>query len=779
MGKIFKQLARHWAACLAVVALLFVQAYCDLSLPDYTSKIVDTGIQQGGIESPLPQTLRSSTLDALSLLMSEEDAAAFENAYEYYVQDDGVLKLRSDLTADERAALEEAVTVPDIVLYMTASQTANGTGMPAQSLTPLSEYPAASSGEEAASSAASPTAESTDETETVAPTADDLDAVCAQFAAMAQMPGFSREMIQQQLAGALAQMDETTLSSMASQATLLVSLEYEAQGVAHDVQMQYLFRVGGQMLGLTLLMVAVAILVGLIASRVSAAIGRDLRRETFSSVIHFSNAEIENFSTASLITRTTNDIQQVQFVCVMLLRMVAYAPILGIGGVLHVLNSSTGLSWIIVLDVAVLLLLILFLMNIAMPKFKIMQKLVDRLNLVSREILTGIMPVRAFSRERFEEERFDKANKDLMSTQLFTNRAMVAMMPFMTLIMNGTSLLIVWFGGKAMDVGNMQVGEMIAFITYTMQIVMSFLMLAMVAVMLPRAGVAADRIDEVCRTKASIHDPDAATAKPALEKKDWDGVVRFEDVSFRFPGADSDALEHISFTANPGETTAIIGSTGCGKSSLLNLIPRFYDVTGGRVTIDGIDVREMPQEQLHSLLGYVPQKGVLFSGTIESNLKFGGAQITDAGMKKAASIAQATEFIDAKPEGYASPIAQGGSNVSGGQKQRLSIARAIAKEPKIYLFDDSFSALDYKTDVTLRRALKEETDNATVIIVAQRISTVLHANQILVLDDGRLVGKGTHAQLMANCPEYQEIARSQLSQKELNLQDLNTGKEDE
>ena len=779
MGKIFKQLARHWAACLAVVALLFVQAYCDLSLPDYTSKIVDTGIQQGGIESPLPQTLRSSTLDALSLLMREEDAAAFENAYEYYVQDDGVLKLRSDLTADERAVLEETVTVPDIVLYMTVSQTANGTGMPAQSLTPLSEYPAASSGEEAASSAASATAESTDETETVAPTTDDLDAVCAQFAAMAQMPGFSREMIQQQLAGALAQMDEATLSSMASQATLLVSLEYEAQGVAHDVQMQYLFRVGGQMLGLTLLMVAVAILVGLIASRVSAAIGRDLRRETFSSVIHFSNAEIENFSTASLITRTTNDIQQVQFVCVMLLRMVAYAPILGIGGVLHVIGSSSGLSWIVVLDVALLLLLILFLMSVAMPKFKIMQTLVDRLNLVSREILTGIMPVRAFSREQFEEERFDKANKDLMGTQLFTNRAMVAMMPFMTLIMNGTSLLIVWFGGKAMDNGTMQVGEMIAFITYTMQIVMSFLMLAMVAVMLPRAGVAADRIDEVCRTKASIHDPDAATAKPALEKNSWDGVVRFEDVSFRFPGADSDALEHISFTANPGETTAIIGSTGCGKSSLLNLIPRFYDVTGGRVTIDGIDVREMPQEQLHSLLGYVPQKGVLFSGTIESNLKFGGAQITDAGMKKAASIAQATEFIDAKPEGYASPIAQGGSNVSGGQKQRLSIARAIAKDPKIYLFDDSFSALDYKTDVTLRRALKEETDNATVIIVAQRISTVLHANQILVLDDGRLVGKGTHAQLMATCPEYQEIAMSQLSQKELNLQDLNTGKEDE
>ena len=749
MGKIFKQLARHWAACLAVVALLFVQAYCDLSLPDYTSKIVDIGIQQGGIESPLPETVRQSTLDALSLLMGEEDANALQNAYGYYLQDNGVLKLRSDLTDAERTALEEAVTTPDIVLYMAAAQNAN-----------------APAGDEA-------------EAMTAAPTAEDLDAVCAQFAAMAQMPGFSREMIQQQLASAMEQVDETTLSSMASQATLLVSLEYEAQGVSHDVQMAYLFRVGGQMLALTLLMVVVAILVGLIASRVSASIGRELRRETFSSVIHFSNAEIENFSTASLITRTTNDIQQVQFTCVILLRMVAYAPILVIGGVMHVTQGNTGLAWIIVLDVAALLLLITVLMSVAMPKFKIMQTLVDKLNLVSREILTGVMPVRAFSRESFEEKRFDAASRELMGTQLFTNRAMVAMMPFMTLIMNGTSLLIVWFGGKAMDAGNMQVGEMIAFITYTMQIVMSFLMLAMVAVMLPRAGVAADRIDVVCRTKASIHDPDAATAKPALEKKDWDGVVRFEDVSFRFPGADSDALEHISFTANPGETTAIIGSTGCGKSSLLNLIPRFYDVTGGRVTIDGIDVREMPQEQLHSLLGYVPQKGVLFSGTIESNLKFGGAQITDAGMKKAASIAQATEFIDAKPEGYASPIAQGGSNVSGGQKQRLSIARAIAKEPKIYLFDDSFSALDYKTDVTLRRALKEETDNATVIIVAQRISTVLHANQILVLDDGRLVGKGTHAQLMAACPEYQEIARSQLSQKELNLQDLNTGKEDE
>ena len=765
MTKIFKQLARHWAVCLVVFALLFVQAYCDLALPDYTSKIVDTGIQQGGIESPLPQTVRKSTLDTLSLLMSEEDAQKLQNAYQYYLQDDGVLQLRSDLTEDERTALEDAVTTPDIVLYMAAAQAANTpAGQSSMGMTGLAEMPSA--------------AADTD-TETVTPTAADLDTVCSQFAAMSQMPGFDRSMLQKQLNSAMSQLDSTLLENLKSQSLLLVQLEYEAQGVAQNVQMGYLFRVGGQMLALTLLMVVVAVAVGFLASRVSAAIGRDLRRETFSSVIGFSNAEIENFSTASLITRTTNDIQQVQFVCVILLRMVAYAPILGIGGVLHVVGSSSGLSWIVVLDVAILLLLIIFLMSVAMPKFKVMQQLVDRLNLVSREILTGIMPVRAFSREKFEEQRFDKANRELMGTQLFTNRAMVAMMPFMTLIMNGTSLLIVWFGGKAMDAGTMQVGEMIAFITYTMQIVMSFLMLAMVAVMLPRAGVAADRIDEVIRTKASIHDPDEAAAKAAQAHTDWQGVVQFEDVSFRYPGADSDALEHISFTAKPGETTAIIGSTGCGKSTLLNLIPRFYDVTGGKVTVDGIDVRKMPQAQLHDLLGYVPQKGVLFSGTIDSNLKFGGEDITDAQVHKAAAIAQATDFIEAKPEGYQSPIAQGGSNVSGGQKQRLSIARAIAKDPKVYLFDDSFSALDYKTDVTLRRALKAQTDNATVIIVAQRISTVLHANQILVLDEGRLVGKGTHAQLMVSCPEYQEIARSQLSQKELALDTLNTEKEGE
>ena len=731
MTKIFKQLGRHWAACLAVVALLIVQAYCDLSLPDYTSKIVDTGIQQGGIESPVPDTVRSTTLQALELLMSEDDAALADEAYSD-PDADGVRTLNPDA---DTAALENAFTTPDVVLYMAAAKnaaTAAGT------------------------------------TDTVVPTAYDLDAVATQLAAASQAPG-AREMLQSQLTDGLAQLDETVADSLSSQAMLLVALEYDAQGIAHDVQMSYLLRTGGQMLALTLLMVAVAVAVGFIASRVSAAIGRDLRRDVFRTVVGYSNAEIEKFSTASLITRTTNDIQQVQFVCVILLRMVAYAPILGIGGILHVAAGNTGLEWIIFAAVAALLVLITILMNLAMPKFKLMQTLVDRLNLVSREILTGIMPIRAFSREKFEEARFDKANRDLMSTQLFTNRTMTAMMPFMTLIMNGTSLLIVWFGGKAMDLGTMQVGEMIAFITYTMQIVMSFLMLAMVAVMLPRAGVAAERIDEVIRTPATIHDPDAAAAEPTMKRKNWNGEVEFKDVSFCYPGADSDALEHISFTAKPGQTTAIIGSTGCGKSTLLNLIPRFYDVTGGAVCIDGVDVREMPQATLHDLMGYVPQKGVLFSGTIESNLKFAGEHITDEDVRTAAGIAQAAEFIDAKPEGYASPIAQGGSNVSGGQKQRLSIARAIAKKPRIYLFDDSFSALDYKTDVALRRALKAQTDNATVIIVAQRISTVLHANRILVLDEGHIVGDGTHAQLLESCPEYQEIARSQLSQKELNL----------
>ena len=732
MLNIFRHLAKHWATILAVVVLLLVQANCDLALPSYTSDIVDVGIQQGGVENGLPGSARQTTLDALSVLMSGEDAAALDSAYGP-ADENGVRALLDTVTEEQQAALADALTTPDVALYMAAAaQSASRQGV-----------------------------------ETALPEPQDLDSAAAMLSAAAAAPGFDHEALLTRLAGAAGSLDATAAETLASQAVQLVRLEYQAQGIDGDVQMHYLLTTGGEMLLVALLMAAAAISVGFLASRVSAAVGRDLRRQVFGKVISFSNAETDRFSTASLITRTTNDIQQVQMTSVMLLRIVIYAPILGIGGIIRVAGTDTGLSWIIVLAVALLLALVFVLMQVAMPKFKIMQKLVDRLNLVSREILTGIMPIRAFSREKFEEERFDAANKDLMKTQLFTNRTMTFMMPAMTLIMNGISLLIVWFGGHAMETSGMQVGDLIAFITYTMQIVMSFLMLTAISIMLPRAGVAADRIEEVLRTEPVIEDPAPAQLPAGLESKQWRGVVQFDHVNFRFPGADADALEDITFTAEPGKTTAIIGSTGCGKSTLLNLIPRFYDVTGGKITLDGVDLRQMPQETLRAQLGYVPQKGVLFSGTIESNLKFGGDAIPDADMVQAAEIAQAAEFISAKPEGYQSPIAQGGTNVSGGQKQRLSIARAIAKNPKVYLFDDSFSALDYKTDVTLRRALKEKTGDATVIIVAQRISTVLHADQILVLDDGRIVGCGRHADLLATCPEYREIAKSQLSEKDL------------
>ena len=739
MLNIFRHLFKHWVTILAVVALLLVQANCDLALPGYTSDIVDVGIQQGGVSSALPDTVRQSTLDALKVLLDDSDAAALEAAYGP-ADESGVRTLASDLSEEDRTALADALTVPDVALYMAAAaQSASRQGL-----------------------------------DTALPETQDLDTAAQMFTAATAAPGFDSQALLSAMSDKVGALDETMASTLDSQAIQLVRLEYQAQGVADSVQMHYLLWTGGEMLLISLLMAAAAIAVGFLASRVSAAIGRDLRSQVFGKVISFSNAETDRFSTASLITRTTNDIQQVQMTSVMLLRIVAYAPILGIGGIIRVASTRTGLSWIIVLAVALLMCLVFVLMRVAMPKFKIMQKLVDRLNLVSREILTGIMPIRAFSREKFEEERFDVANKDLMRTQLFTNRTMTFMMPAMTLIMNGVSLLIVWFGGHAMVTDGMQVGDLIAFITYTMQIVMSFLMLTVISIMLPRAGVAADRIEEVLRTEPVIEDP--AHPADSLLQKQWHGVVQFDHVNFRFPGADADALEDISFTAEPGKTTAIIGSTGCGKSTLLNLIPRFYDVTGGKITLDGVDLRDMPQSTLRAQLGYVPQKGVLFSGTIESNLKFGGEQITDQDMQQAAEIAQATEFISGKPQGYQSPIAQGGTNVSGGQKQRLSIARAIAKNPKVYLFDDSFSALDYKTDVTLRRALKEKTGDATVIIVAQRISTVLHADQILVLDEGRIVGCGRHADLLANCPEYREIARSQLSEKDLAKANMTTGK---
>jgi ATP-binding cassette subfamily B protein len=540
--------------------------------------------------------------------------------------------------------------------------------------------------------------------------------------------------------------------------------QYAADGIdLHDVQMKYLLTTGGKMLVYALIAMIATIFVSLLAARSGAVIGKRLRERVFHKVVSFSGKEMDQFSTASLITRSTNDIQQVQMVITMMLRMVLYAPILGIGGIIKVLRTQTGMDWIIAVAVILVIGVVSVLMAVTLPKFRIMQTLVDKLNLVSREILTGIPVIRAFSREKFEEERFAVANKNLQQTQLFTNRVMTLMMPAMMFIMNGVTVMIVWFGSKGIDLGNLQVGDMMAFITYTMQIVMSFLMITMISIMLPRAGVAASRIEEIIQTEPSIHDKKETVS----DTKTFTGEITFDDVSFRYPNADADVLEHISFTAKSGETTAIIGSTGCGKSTLIHLIPRFYDVTDGKITIDGVDIRELSQHKLRSLIGLVPQKGILFSGTIASNIKFADNAISDEKMKEAADIAQVKNFIEEKKEQYGSAIAQGGSNVSGGQKQRLAIARAIAKNPKVFLFDDSFSALDYKTDAALRKALTHQVKNATVIIVAQRISTILHADKIIVLDEGKIAGMGTHEQLLQECEAYREIASSQLSEAEL------------
>ncbi|MFR3659622.1 MAG: ABC transporter ATP-binding protein [Eisenbergiella sp.] len=691
---------------LAIIVLLVVQAYCDLALPQYTSDIVDVGIQQGGIEYAAPEQMRKETFDRLKKLMTSEEKEAAEAFYEQ--RQDGSL----ERTTDRKEDLEQLNGLFRLPMAMLSGMEEAAPELEAQDIT-LSDEQILT--------------------------------------------------LREQVSARAGDMSESLLDQ---RAVLFVKQEYEAMGKdAGAVQTKYLLVTGAKMLGFTLLMVASAILVSLLASRAAASIGKSLRGQVFNRVMSFSSAEMHRFSTASLITRSTNDIQQVQMVAVMLLRMVIYAPIVGIGGVLKVTETKTGMAWIIALAVGVIMAVVLVLMGIAMPRFQKMQQLVDRLNLVSREILTGLSVIRAFSREKFEEGRFDGANRDLMKTQLFTNRVMTFMMPTMMLIMNCVTVMIVWFGAKGIDAGSLQVGDMMAFMTYTMQIVMSFLMLTMVSVMLPRAGVAADRIEEILHTNSSVSDAE----KVQDEKlKDCKGVLSFEDVSFKYPGADDNALEHISFTAEPGKTTAIIGSTGCGKSTLINLIPRFYDVTGGRILLDGVDIRQLSQHGLREVLGLVPQKGILFSGTIASNIKLAGEeQISDGQMREAADTAQAREFIDGKPEGYDSPVAQGGSNVSGGQKQRLAIARAIAKDPKIYLFDDSFSALDYKTDAALRQALGRKASNATVLIVAQRISTILHADQILVLDDGRIAGKGTHEELLKNCGAYQEIARSQLSESEL------------
>lgn len=703
MFKILKYLGEFKLSVVAIILLLILQAYCDLSLPSYTSDIVDVGIEQSGIESAVPDIISEETFESVCLFSEDEDLIR-----QYYsMNEDGNYELQ---TADKEIMniLDEAMGVPMVMVSMLRS------------------------------------------------------------ADMATVPSgmMSKEQALEMKYQMLEQYGEELSDMIVSQmAIMAVKTEYESLGIdLNSMQTQYLLTTGAKMLMMTVLMIAAAIAVGFLAARTSAEIGMRLRNRVFRKVVSFSHAEMDKFSTASLITRSTNDIQQVQMVSVMLLRMVCYAPILGIGGIIKVAHTRTGMGWIIAVAVGVIMLLVGTLMGIAMPKFKLMQTLVDKLNLVSREILTGIPVIRAFSREKYEEKRFDRANKELMSTQLFTNRVMTFMMPVMMLIMNGITVAIVWFGAKGIDLGNLQLGDMMAFITYSMQIVMSFLMLTVISVMLPRAGVAAERIEEVLHTEPTILDAQQVRDS-SLEEK---GVVAFENVCFRYPEAEEDALSDISFVAEPGKTTAIIGSTGCGKSTLLHLITRFYDVTGGRITLDGIDIRELSQKKLRSEIGFVPQKGVLFSGTITSNIKFVGEdKVSDEVMKEAAEIAQAVEFIESKDEGYQSSIAQGGTNVSGGQKQRLSIARAIAAKPKVFLFDDSFSALDYKTDAVLRKALHEKITDAAVIIVAQRISTILHADQIIVLDDGKIAGIGIHDELLKDCAAYQEIARSQLSESEM------------
>ena len=737
MGKLFKFMKPYAATILMIVVFLVLQAYCDLSLPGYTSDIVNVGIQQGGLDTAIPEQISVEDMDRLFLFVSEQDQKTVLDAYEKdtdtyeseaYVLKDGILK-------DEKRTDKIGAILSKPMMLVTVF-----------------------------SSDSEETKEMTDAMFASLPK-EMLSEDMTVFDVLGMMPEEQRAQMVTQIGEKVDEMPETMLEQAA---TIYLKEAYKNLGMDTDkIQTGYMLRTGGKMLALAAVGMIVSMIVGFLASKVGASTGRDLRGKVFRKVVEFSNGEFDKFSTASLITRSTNDIQQIQMLTVMILRMVLYAPIMGIGGVFKVFHTNVSMSWIIGLAVVLIAMVVMVLFVVAMPKFKILQNLVDRLNLVTREILTGLPVIRAFSTEKHEEERFDQANKDLTKTNLFVNRAMTFMMPTMMLIMNAISILIVWVGANGINDGQMQVGDMMAFIQYTMQIIMAFLMICMISIMLPRAAVSATRVDEVLTSTTLINDP-----KQPKHLKEGKGMVEFDHVSFRYPGAEEDVLHDISFTAKPGETTAIIGSTGSGKSTMVNLIPRFYDVTEGKITIDGEDIRNVTQHELRDQLGYVPQKGVLFSGTIASNILYGNPDGSEETMMEAAKVAQAAEFIEEKPKCYDSRISQGGGNVSGGQKQRLSIARAIAKDPKIFIFDDSFSALDYKTDVTLRKALKEHTVNSTVIIVAQRISTILHAEQIIVLDEGKVAGIGTHKELLKNCDVYYQIAASQLSEKELE-RDLN------
>ncbi len=717
--QIFRNLKPYWKSVIIIALLLVVQAYCDLSLPDYTSKLIDTGIQNYGIEHCSPKQIPEKAYNVIDGFMDDDEKAVWEKYYEngsdgyYYLTEDG----------EDHIEEVDSACMKGLMMYYYPYQMVNSdednevkAGLEKMGIT-LDEMP---------------------------------EEMWAQIG----------EQMKPTVDGMLDSMGEDYMESTAIACTKIC---YDSFGYDYKAgQMTYLKWAAVKMLGMSLLMATAAVLIGLVASRVAASVACGLREKVFNKVIAFSDAEINKFSTASLITRSTNDVQQIQMVTVMMLRMVLYAPILSVGGIIKVVETGAGMGWVIFIGIAAVLILMGTLMVVAMPKFKIMQTLVDRVNLVSREILTGIPVIRAFGREKREEERFDEANKDLTKNTLFVNRVMTFAMPILMFIMYAISILIEWVAAHKIDAGVLQVGSMTAFITYTMLIIMSFLMLSMMSVMLPRASVAADRIQEIIDTDVTIQD-----AKEAQKLEAPKGVVKYDNVAFAYPGADENVLENISFEAKPGQTTAIIGSTGCGKSTLVQLLPRFYDVTEGSITIDGQDIRDLTMESVRQNIGFVPQKGILFSGTIASNIRFGAPNASDEEVRLAAEIAQASDFIEEKEHGYDSAVAQGGGNVSGGQKQRLAIARAIARKPKILIFDDSFSALDFKTDVAVRKALGEHVKDSTVFIVAQRVSTILSADQILVLDEGTIVGKGTHKELMQTCEEYRQIAESQLSPSEI------------
>lgn len=741
MVKILKYLKSSWISIVVIIALLIGQAMCDLSLPDYTSNIVNVGIQQGGIEETAPKVIRASSMDKLLLLMDEKDVDTIQNSYTYISKDhakeeeiedypalekEDVYELK-DLSKEELDSMESLMSKPMMMLSMLSDEKVANQIVDDIVANTTMEFA----------------------------TRPDL------FTLLEQMP---EDIKKEMLAESEKQVKGMPDSVVDQAAVAYVREEYKAVGLNTDsIQTNYIFITGLKMLGLALASMTATILVGLLGARLAARLGRTLRKNVFTKVMDFSKTEMKEFSTASLITRTTNDVQQVQMVMVMLLRVCFYAPIIGIGGVIKSMDTNSSMAWIIAVAVMAVLSIVIVLFALAMPKFKVFQKFVDRLNLVTREILSGLPVIRAFATEKVEEERFDDANLRLSKLALFIDRTMGLMMPLMMLTMNTIVIVILWKGSYAIDDGLMQVGDIMAYIQYTMQIIMAFLMISVVSIILPRASVSAKRITEVLDTDIAIKDPEEEGKERASEK----GVVEFKDVSFHYPDAEENVIEHISFKAMPGKTTAFIGSTGSGKTTVINLIPRFYDVTEGSITVDGVDVRKMKTKKLRDKIGFVPQKGVLFTGTVRSNIKYSDPTMSDERMVKAAEIAQATEFIEALPNQYDYEIAQGGTNVSGGQKQRLSIARAIAKDPEIYIFDDSFSALDFKTDAILRSELKKVTKNSTVLIVAQRISTILHADQIVVLNEGKIAGIGTHKQLMKNCDVYKEIALSQLSEEEL------------